>query len=202
MPGFCQFVTGSYILIGLSWFHSFEGAPLYAAGVLTTLFGIHWFALGLIRMHQGDPRPSGFMSIAFFLVSILGITVFARAGDWPVCLLFIGLMSVYVTEFFASFNLLMPVSQRLLVPDSDRMLADVSDLRNRAQSEQRHAPSSVTENFRFAWGARCATCAARARWKRWPEAAATKISPRKWRTRFSARTSCARPMGRSRSSQS
>src|SRR6266852_1344381 len=66
MPGFCQFVTGCYILVGLSWFHSFEGAPLYAAGVLTTLFGIHWFALGLIRMRQGDPRPGGFMSIAFF----------------------------------------------------------------------------------------------------------------------------------------
>ena len=114
MPGFCQFVTGCYILIGLTWFHSFEGAPLYAAGVLTTLFGIHWFALGLIRMRQGDPRPGGFMSIAFFLVSVLGITVFARAGDWPVSLLFVGLMIVYFAEFFASFNLFMPGSQRLL----------------------------------------------------------------------------------------
>ena len=114
MPGFCQFVTGGYILAGLTWFHSFDAAPLYAAGVLTSLFGIHWFALGLIRMRQGDPRPSGFMSIAFFLVSVLGIIVFGRAGDWPVCLLFIGLMTVYITEFFASFDLLMPVSQRLL----------------------------------------------------------------------------------------
>jgi hypothetical protein len=114
MPGFCQFVTGCYILIGLTWFHSFEGAPLYAAGVLTTLFGIHWFALGLIRMRQGDARPSGFMSVAFFLVSILGIIVFARAGDWPVCLLFIGLMTVYFSEFFASFKLFMPTSERLL----------------------------------------------------------------------------------------
>jgi len=31
-----------------------------------------------------------------------------------ICLLFVGLMTVYFAEFFASFNLLMPVSQRLL----------------------------------------------------------------------------------------
>jgi hypothetical protein len=28
--------------------------------------------------------------------------------------LFVGLMTVYITEFFASFDLLMPLSQRLL----------------------------------------------------------------------------------------
>jgi hypothetical protein len=114
MPGFCQFVTGSYILIGLTWFHSFEGAPLYAAGVLTSLYGIHWFALGMIRMRQGDPRPGGFMCIPFVIASVLGMTVFGVTRDWPVALLFFGLVTVYVTEFFASFSLLMPLSQRAM----------------------------------------------------------------------------------------
>jgi hypothetical protein len=63
-------VDAGLLPVGLTWFHSFDGAPLYAAGVLTTVFGIHWFALGLIRMGRGDPRPSGFMSIAFFPVSM------------------------------------------------------------------------------------------------------------------------------------
>jgi hypothetical protein len=79
MRGFPQFITGCYIPAGLAWFHSFAGAPPYAS----------------CRSH-------------FFLVSILGITVFAPAGDWSVCLLFIGLMTVYLTEFFASFDLLVP----------------------------------------------------------------------------------------------
>lgn len=105
MPGFCQFVNGMLLLVGLSWFHVFKGAPLYAAGIITSVFGIHWFAMGYIRMRGGDPRPGGFMSIAFFLVSLLGFIVFSSVGDWPVWLLFIGLMAIYVTEFFLSFNI-------------------------------------------------------------------------------------------------
>lgn len=114
MPGFCQFLCGTYILLGLSWFHVFKGPPLYAAGVITTVFGVHWFALGLARMRQGDTRPGGFMCVPFFLVSLLGLIVFALAGDWPVVVLFIGLMSIYVTEFFASFKLALPLSERAL----------------------------------------------------------------------------------------
>jgi hypothetical protein len=51
MPGFCQ-------------------SALPGSIPSTAHRGIHWFALGLIRMGRGDPRPSGFMSIAFFPVSM------------------------------------------------------------------------------------------------------------------------------------
>jgi hypothetical protein len=114
MPGFCQFVNGIFILVGITWFHVFSGAPLYAAGIITTLFGIHWFALGLIRMNQGDDRPRGYMCIPFFLLSLLGAIVFQHIGDWPVALVFLGLMGVYFTEFFASFQLAMPLSLKAM----------------------------------------------------------------------------------------
>ncbi len=114
MPGFCQFVNGMLLLIGLSWFPVFKGSPLYAAGIITSVFGIHWFAMGYIRMRGGDPRPGGFMAIAFFLVSLLGFIVFLRAGDWPVWLLFIGLMAIYVADFFVSFGWGLPGSLRAM----------------------------------------------------------------------------------------
>jgi hypothetical protein len=39
------------------------------------------------------------MSIAFAIISALGVFVFLHAGDWPVGLLFIGLVAVYVADF-------------------------------------------------------------------------------------------------------
>jgi hypothetical protein len=42
------------------------------------------------------------MSIAFALISILGIIVFFDAKDSPVAGLFIGLTCIYVSDFFAS----------------------------------------------------------------------------------------------------
>jgi hypothetical protein len=45
------------------------------------------------------------MSIPFIIVSVLGLTVFFDAGDWPLGLLFSGLAAVYVAEFFASFKI-------------------------------------------------------------------------------------------------
>jgi hypothetical protein len=112
MPGFCQLLNGTYILVGITWFHVFNGPPLYAAGIITSLFGIHWFALGLIRMRSGDDRPRGYMCIPFFFLSLLGFIVFEHAGDWPVAVAFAGLIGVYVTEFFASFRIAMAWSQR------------------------------------------------------------------------------------------
>lgn len=114
MPGFLQFLCGTYILVGLTWFHVFKGAPLYAAGIITTVFGVHWFALGLSKLNGGDLRPNGFMCIAFFLVSVLGFIVFTSAGDWPVAVLFFGLICVYVSEFFYCFGMAMPLSGRAL----------------------------------------------------------------------------------------
>ena len=118
MPGVLQFLCGSYILIGLTWFQVFGGSghstPLYAAGVETTVFGVHWLAMGISRMRGGSVTPNGFMCIAFFLVSLLGFIVFFEAGDIPVAWLFIGLMAVYFFEFFHCFGLFAPLSGKAL----------------------------------------------------------------------------------------
>ena len=101
MPGFMQFLTGIFLWVGLAWFHSFRAPTLYMAALAFTAFGVHWFALGLTRSLGGDPRPNEFMAIAFIVISALGVTVFFKAGDWPVGLVFVGLTCVYVSEFFA-----------------------------------------------------------------------------------------------------
>src|ERR1700751_6199391 len=42
-PGFMQFLTGVYLLTGLTWFNVFgKGAPLYMASIAFTSYGIHW----------------------------------------------------------------------------------------------------------------------------------------------------------------
>jgi hypothetical protein len=53
MPGFMQFLTGLYLLTGLTWFNVFgKAAPLYMAGLAFTAYGIHWL-----------PCPTGYISI-------------------------------------------------------------------------------------------------------------------------------------------
>jgi hypothetical protein len=110
MPGFMQFVTGVLLWVGLAWFHTFNTPALYMAALAFTAFGVHWFALGLVRTFGGDPRPNEFMSIAFAVISTLGIVVFFDASDWPVGLLFVGLLCVYVSEFCASLFVRYPMS--------------------------------------------------------------------------------------------
>ncbi|MGH7640372.1 MAG: hypothetical protein ACREOL_05630 [Candidatus Dormibacteria bacterium] len=102
LPGFCQFVTGFYLFIGLAWFHSFSAGPLYDAALAFSAYGIHWFAIGYNRLKGADARPSSFMAIAFLLISILGMIVFFNAGDVPVGLLFVGLTCIYASDVFAS----------------------------------------------------------------------------------------------------
>ena len=102
MPGFMQFITGTYLFLGLTLFHSFVSPALYMAALAFTAYGVHWFALGWVRLRRTDPRPQVGMSIAFLIISILGIIVFFHAGDHPVGGLFIGLTGVYVGEFLAN----------------------------------------------------------------------------------------------------
>jgi hypothetical protein len=102
MPGFMQFLAGTYIWVGLIWFHTFREPPLYMAALAFTAYGVHWFALGTVRGWNGDPRPNGFMSLAFIAISALGIVVFFHNNDNPVGGLFIGLTGVYVADLFAS----------------------------------------------------------------------------------------------------
>ncbi|MGH3499073.1 MAG: hypothetical protein ACRDP1_16570 [Nocardioidaceae bacterium] len=112
MPGFCQLVTGVTLFIGLSWFQVFSGPPLYMAALAFSAYGIHWFALGWNRFQGNDPRPNAGMSVAFTILSALGIFVFFDASAWPVGLLFAGLTWVYVADFFASIGV--KAGERLL----------------------------------------------------------------------------------------
>jgi hypothetical protein len=104
MPGFLQFVTGVLLFVGLLWFHTFRQPALFMAALAFTAYGVHWWSLGLSRALGGDPRPNGFMAVAFTSLSALGIVVFFNVGDAPVGGLFIGLTAVYVSEFVASLG--------------------------------------------------------------------------------------------------
>jgi hypothetical protein len=104
MPGFCQFVTGVILFVGLTWFQVFsKSPPLYMAALAFSAYGIHWFAIGWNRYRGNDPRPNAGMCVAYMVISAMGATVFFKASDWPVGLLFLGLFAIYFADFFASF---------------------------------------------------------------------------------------------------
>jgi hypothetical protein len=102
LPGFMQFIAGTYIFVGLTWLNVFgqkaDATPLYMAGLAFTAYGIHWFAMGHRRFIGSSALPDAWMAIAFFLLSVLGIIVFAIAADWPVVIVFVGLTLIYLTE--------------------------------------------------------------------------------------------------------
>lgn len=109
LPGFCQFVTGVILFVGLTWIQVFQKSPpLYMAALAFSAYGIHWFAIGWNRYRGNDPRPNAGMTVAFMVISALGATVFfqtAPVRDWPVGALFVGLFAVYFVDFFASIGL-------------------------------------------------------------------------------------------------
>jgi hypothetical protein len=114
MPGFMQFVAGTYLFLGLALFGTFTATPaLYMAALAFTAYGVHWFALGWIRLSRADARANIGMTVAFLLISILGIIVFFKVGDDPVGGVFIGLACVYVAEFFETLG---PDAPRLSKP--------------------------------------------------------------------------------------
>ncbi|WP_287930185.1 hypothetical protein [Arthrobacter sp.] len=104
LPGFCQFVTGIILFVGMTWFQVFKDAPLYMAALAFSAYGIHWFALGFNRWQGVDPRTNAGMSVAYTIISVLGIVVFFSVGDWPVGLLFVGLTLIYISDFFHSIG--------------------------------------------------------------------------------------------------
>ena len=104
MPGFMQFITGVYLMVGLTWFGVFtKAAPLYMAAVAFTAYGIHWFAMAHRRYIGSSAEPDAWMAIAFLVISILGTVSFFLAGDIPVVILFIGLSLIYLVEIPARF---------------------------------------------------------------------------------------------------
>jgi hypothetical protein len=104
MPGFMQFITGVYLFAGLTLFGTFRTPALYMAALAFTAYGVHWFAMGWNRLRRTDSRVNVGMTIAFLLISILGIIVFFNVGDDPVGGLFIGLACVYAADFVASLK--------------------------------------------------------------------------------------------------
>jgi hypothetical protein len=104
MPGFMQFITGVYLFLGLTLFGTFKEPPLYMAALAFTAYGVHWFAIGWNRMRRADARVNVGMTVAFTVISVLGIVVFFKSSDAPVGGLFIGLTGVYVSDFFASLK--------------------------------------------------------------------------------------------------
>ncbi|HEX4650690.1 MAG TPA: hypothetical protein VH250_04220 [Granulicella sp.] len=109
MQGFMQFLTGVYLLIGLTWFNVFgHAAPLYMAALAFTAYGIHWFAMAHRRYINSAIQLDAWMAIAFLFLSMLGVDVFRRAGDIPVMIIFVGLTFIYAIEVptrFLSWNL-------------------------------------------------------------------------------------------------
>jgi hypothetical protein len=118
MPGFMQFITGVYLLIGLTWLNVFnaKGTPdvLYMAAVAFTAYGVHWFVLGYRRYIQSDVMPDAWMAIPFLLLSILGVIVFAYAKDWAVVILFVLLSLIYLSEALVRFGITVPLGARLV----------------------------------------------------------------------------------------
>lgn len=104
MPGFMQFITGVYLMVGMTWFGVFaKSAPLYMAALAFTAYGIHWFAMAHRRYIGASADADGWMAIAFLILSILGVVVFILANDIPVAIVFIGLSLIYLTEIPARF---------------------------------------------------------------------------------------------------
>lgn len=113
LPGFCQFVTGIILFVGLTWLPVFsKTAPFYMAALAFTAYGIHWFAIGWNRYQRNDPRVNAGMCVAYMVISAMGANVFFSAGDWPVGLLFLGLFAIYFSDFFAALRI--PLGERAL----------------------------------------------------------------------------------------
>ncbi len=114
MNGFMQFITGVYLMIGLTWFGVFtNAAPLYMAALAFTAYGVHWVPVSLRRINGTSAVPEGWMAIPFTFLGLLGAIVFFSAGDAPVGILFVGLTLVYLTEIPTNFGL-WPAGRRLI----------------------------------------------------------------------------------------
>jgi hypothetical protein len=104
MPGFMQFITGVYLMVGMTWFGVFaKSAPLYMAALAFTAYGIHWFAMAHRRYIGSSADADGWMAIAFLILSILGVVIIIMVNDIPVAIVFIGLGLIYLTEIPSRF---------------------------------------------------------------------------------------------------
>ncbi|WP_431953660.1 hypothetical protein [Actinacidiphila sp. bgisy167] len=112
LPGFCQFLAGVILFVGLTWFEVFKEPPLYMAALAFSAYGIHWFALGWDRYRGNDARVNAGVGVAYMVLSALGATVFFSVDDWPVGLVFVGLFAVYLAKFVMSVGV--PAAERVM----------------------------------------------------------------------------------------
>ena len=103
MPGFMQFIAGTYIFLFLMIRRPPRSTPiLYMAGLAFTSYGVHWFALGYNKYKGADTTVDGFMAVGFLWISIIGAVVFGLGHDIPVMILFILLAIIYLNDIPAS----------------------------------------------------------------------------------------------------
>ncbi len=105
LAGFCQFVTGVILFVGLTWFPVFTNdKALYMAALAFSAYGIHWFVLGWNRYSGNDDRPNaGDVGGVHGAQRTRCVCVLPR-GAWPVGLLFTGLFLVYLAELFVALQ--------------------------------------------------------------------------------------------------
>jgi hypothetical protein len=89
--------------VSLTILPTVSGAGGDAAALAFTAYGVHWFAMGWDRLRRADPRVNVGMSVAFLLISILGVIAFFKVHDARSAA-FIGLACVYAVDFVASLK--------------------------------------------------------------------------------------------------
>jgi len=69
-PGFMQFLTGIYLLTGLTWFKRLQerSSVVYGPASRFTAYGIHWFAMAHRRYIDSSVLLDGWMAIAFLFL--------------------------------------------------------------------------------------------------------------------------------------
>jgi hypothetical protein len=99
MPGFMQFLTGLYLLTGLTSSNVFgKAAPLYMAGLPFTAYGI-WLVRDVLPAIYRFQRPAGWFDGDSLPVSQHPRSRrFSAYRDNPVMLIFVGLTLIYAIE--------------------------------------------------------------------------------------------------------
>jgi hypothetical protein len=101
MPGLLPLLTGLWLFTGLTLFNVFSQSPaLYMAALAFTAYGVHWLVLGYKRYMGISAGADGWMAIAYFVLSVLGVVVFLSGPhrDVPVAILFVIFALVYLFE--------------------------------------------------------------------------------------------------------
>ncbi len=82
MPGFMQFLTGIFLVAGLSLFDTFRSPALYMAALAFTAYGVHWFALGWNRLRRIDSRVNFHITVGFWLMYLMFAVVLDTALNY------------------------------------------------------------------------------------------------------------------------